>query len=786
MGTPAVGPSRRDYWIIALVSCAVLIYEIAIVRLLSVVLWYHFAFLAISLAMLGLGAPGVWFSLRAPGRGLLRLLLLASAAAIPLSTWIVVKLGEWLAPLPDPLSLAVLSIERNNLKIAIVALVVLIPLLCSGGAVCFLLMAASGKRIGRMYAWDLLGAAFGACLVVPLMKVVPTPQLLAALGFLPLAGVLLRERGRPGVAPLGLAGLILASLLWGEPYQVHYSKSYSETEFDLLYEKWTPTARLTVFRNVIWASNPELSFGWGMGKRFEPSSVEQLWIEQDASAGTPITRFLGSLDELDHLFFDVTSVGYQLRPPKRVCIIGAGGGRDILTALKAGAESVDAVEMNPSMIEVATGVFGEFSGDVYHLPKVRPHASEGRSFLTRTEREFDLIQISLVDSWAATTAGAYALSENYLYTVESMRLYWKRLAEGGVLSVSRWMYGPAHVEAARLALLAERALELEGLSEPRAHMALMQGDRVGTLLLSKSPFGAEEVATLDAIAAERGFRRHWPLPRGTRPGSLASVVLTEGPSKFEEKGLFLAPPTDERPFFFQNVRAFSSVSKKLGKLSFNDRAAVLPKLLLGSVALVTLALFFAPFLLAERIERYPFFWRGSSYFVAIGLGFMLVEIPFLQKFILHLGHPSYATTVVLSAILLASGLGSAAAAKLPAARLHRIRFLLPAIVMATSLLAVPICAATLGSSLGVRIAVGFALMCPLGFVLGFAFPTGMIRFGDGNRAWFWAMNGAASVMASVSTVALAAYAGLSGVMWMGAVCYLAACALLPHPRAKQP
>jgi hypothetical protein len=342
------------------------------------------------------------------------------------------------------------------------------------------------------------------------------------------------------------------------------------------------------------------------------------------------------------------------------------------------------------------------------------------------------------------------------------------------------MQGEMQMEGVRLALLAAAALEQEGIESPLDHLAILQGGYVATLLMSRDPFDAGTRERLDAIAAERGFTRHWPRGSGTPADSMVVDVLTAGPESLEARGLFLEAPTDDRPFFFQSVRAFGSVDGDLMKqIGINGAAGRLPRLLIATVLLLTLLLFFSPFLVSRPLERSPGFWRSSGYFLAIGAAFMLVEIPFIQRFILHLGHPSYATTVVLSTLLLGSGIGSAIASRTGIARILRLRWLLPAAAALVNLSAAPIIEASIGWPLAARVALCILAMGPLGFFMGFAFPTGMMRAGESDRAWFWALNGAASVLASASTVALAPYVGFSGVVWLGVAGYAAACLLIP-------
>ncbi|MBW2295788.1 MAG: hypothetical protein JRG94_26375 [Deltaproteobacteria bacterium] len=395
-------PDRRDYWSIFLVSCAVMLYQITLTRVLSVVVWYHFAFLTISLVMLGLGAPGVWFALARKPLRYLPALLLASGIAVPVSVMLVVKFGTEV-------------LINNALGIAFFVLPATLSL---GGVVCLLLMKASGAAITRMYGVDLLGAGLGAAVVIPLMHIIPTPLLAAGVGFLPLVALALY----PGVmrrASVLCILLLTGTLVQGDGFQITRSKEYDEKIVRPVYEDWSPIARITIFDESFHVLAAQKSgFSWGRGSKFpEGERFRQYWLEQDGSAGTPISEFSGDLSRVRHLLYDVTTVGYQLRPPRSVAIIGAGGGRDILSALLAGATDIDAVELNSHTIDAVSNRFGDFTGDIYHVPGVTAVASDGRSHLSHTDKTFDLIQISLIDSWAASAAGAFALAENSLYTV---------------------------------------------------------------------------------------------------------------------------------------------------------------------------------------------------------------------------------------------------------------------------------------------------------------------------------------------------------------------------------
>ena len=752
---------RGKHLAIALVAAAVVLLQVTLTRVLSVLVWYHWAFFSISLAMLGVGAPGVWFALRPPRPTTLANLLLASSLLVPAGVALIVGVSPWFGPYA-----------------IIFSLLALLPaFLCLGAAVCVLLLDAPGEAVGRRYAFDLLGACVGALLVVPLLTVVPTPQLCAGLGLVPLVAMVLVHPSRRWLA-LAVGLLLTVVVGSGQLYQLHHTKQYLEVGPKLtpVWLKWTPTARLAVFDNLI-PPGGEHGFRWGVGsKGLDVAAPQQYWLEQDGSAGTPITRFDGDLGKLGYLLFDVTSVGYQTTHPERVAIVGAGGGRDILTAKLAGARSIDAIELNGAIVAALRGPFADFSGGVYDLDGVHAIVGEGRSVLTRSDGGYDLIQISMIDSWAATAAGAFALSENNLYTLEAYRLYFSRLSERGMVATSRWMPAAAFgFEIVRLMVLVKTALEAEGVAAPLEHMALVQGGAVGTVLMSRLPFDAPRLGELSRLCAERGFLLVYPGGGGKLLAqALESPRLTVGQTE-----LRLDAPTDDSPFFFQALSPLSRVDPDFaGRLGFNAQSVLTLQQLMAVLALVTLVTFFAPFALRRWLGRGAGFWRGSLYFTAIGLAFMLVEVAWLGRFVLYLGHPSYATTVTLGAMLLGAGLGSMQSARLGVERLRRFGLLAAVLVVVLNASFAGIFAASIGWAWPLRVVVAVLLLTPPAFGMGLFFPLGMVRFGDRSKAWFWALNGAAGVLASVLSLALAMHWGFSAVAYLGAASYVVAWASL--------
>ncbi len=764
-------PGPRTWLAMSLIAAAVLIYEVAITRLLSVVLWYHFAFLSISIAMLGLGAAGAWLSLRSDrSSAVLEPALLIAGISMPLSVVVIVRARP-----------AILALGLGQAGwLSVLAVTMAVPMFALGTAICRLLLEARGKAVARMYGADLLGATAGALLVVPLLSWIATPRLLALTGVLPLASLGVMHGVRKP-AWIVCAGLTLLAALWGTPFEVGYSKLHSERgDFEPVHEVWTSTARIAVFDHPVFSPTPDIPWGWGYGARFEPRPAREMWIDQDGSAGTPIEHLPGAPEALEHLLFDVTSLGYQLARPARVCIIGAGGGRDIVTALALGARRVDAVELNAAIVALLRGPLAEFSGNIYGRPGVRAIVGEGRSFLTRNAAQYDLLQISLVDSWAATAAGAYALSENYLYTVEALRLYLQRLAPGGILSISRWTDRVQPFESVRLALMAQEALRQHGVRSPRDHLLFASGGNVGTLLIGQRPFDAAAVRALDRIADERGFVRHWPYDPQQPPQSLVPVALQTGSEIFVRSGIDVAPPTDDRPFFFQAEKMFQwgSEVEALPERDMNlDSVATLRHFLTILGALIV-ALFFAPFARRDkRPSRAPGLWIGSSYFLLVGAAFMLIELPWVQQSMLLVGHPSHAAAVTLAALLLGAGIGSSLAARMSTTTLGWLLLALPAAAALAVFAIEPVFRHALQYPAPLRVLIACVSFAAPGSLMGLALPAGFMRFGEEHKAWFWAVNGAASVLASVSAVALSIALGFRATTLIAVALYIAAAAL---------
>jgi hypothetical protein len=519
-------------------------------------------------------------------------------------------------------------------------------------------------------------------------------------------------------------------------------------------------------------------------------------MDIDSNAATVITAFEGNLEEVDFLKWDITNLAHYVRPEADVLVIGTGGGRDILSALAFEQRSVTGVEINGDIIDLVTGAYDDFSGHLAERPGVSFVHDEARSYITRTDDRFDLIQISMIDTWAATTSGAYVLTENSLYTLEAWDIFLGRLTPDGALSVSRWYYPNSPDEMYRLTSLATAALAKQGIAQPRDHIviaAYVPGEQekeipvgVGTMILSQTPFSAHDLEILREIARKMHFELVLT-PDLASDQTFARIVAGEDLDSLASSLLLnLAPPTDDSPFFFHMLRLqdiFAQGAMYLGTMAFNLGAVYTLGVLLVIVCGLTFLFIIVPLLLTtKRLQRgemrraVPLF----LFFAGIGMGFMLVEISQMQRLTVFLGHPTYGLSVVLFSLLLSGGIGSYLTNRVQAQviRSTLVRLSILLIVLLLAGLLTPLIIATFaGMTTAIRILVAVILLFPLGLFMGMAFPLGIKIASEQTSSltpWLWGINGATSVCASVFAVAISLNWGISVSFWAGLGCYVLA------------
>lgn len=640
---------------IGLVGAATLLFEILLTRIFSVTMWYHFAFVAISLALFGISASGVAVGL-APALARVDRALGISAFAFGVAIPVSFLVDQRIPFLPfDVAAGPGLRGSLQPYALFFLKFVVLsLPFFFSGLTIA-LAFLHSPTRSTHVYFGDLVGAGVGCCLVVPLLLAYSAPSGIFFSAALPFAAAALFfvRSGRRKSAVAAILGVCLAiggaatnerrgfaSIVRVKSYEREVG---TEVERPKIYERWHPVSRVAVHPLEVSTTNAD----WFYGRPAEMELPGMLEVTNDAGARTHIYPRL-SPEEYGRIFrLDLSDLVYSMIERPAVLVIGVGGGKDILAALSLGAKQVTGVELNPLMIDVVQERFGSFSGRPFDDPRVRIVIDEGRNFIASRPDRYDVIKISGTDTWAASAAGAYALTESYLYTKEAFHDFLSHLSPGGFLSVTRWY----PQESLRLAELAAAALRERGIEDPSTRLLLVRNEAALTLIAKNGPLTEQEVSQFET-AVQAAHLTLLLAARRARPSGLSGadeahqrIVLDAGfaadPGRIN---LNLAPPTDDRPFFFNLVSFRAARAGKFGAprgfvMQHGRALALLVGLL--EISLVVVALFvIGPWLLRRRSSQaVPARVRlqANLYFAALGFGYLLVEIPLVQQFILSSG-----------------------------------------------------------------------------------------------------------------------------------------------------
>ncbi len=793
-GSPSA--SRYTYAGLFLVAASMIMYEILLTRIFSVTMWYHFAFVAISIAMFGMtvGALIVFLLPQVFRIETVKVQLAASAVAFAILTAL-----SFLTQLSIPFLVhpSIIGLYAIALTYAVIS----VPFIAAGICIC-LALTRFPEKVSQLYAADLAAAGLGCVALIFVLQITDGPTavfVIATAGSLG-AWSFAADAGSRGLTRLAVVTTLLLGgfaaghtvLVWREFPVLRILWAKGGFEARPLYETWNSYSRVRVSGNP---DVPTPPYARSLSPAYPGDRlIRQLRMDIDVNASTQMIAYTGNDREVEHLRYDVTDGAYHIRKPRETLVIGTGGGRDLLAALAFGTPKVTGVELNGDIIRTANERFGDFTGHLDRHPSVAFVNDEARSYISRNPGQFDLIQISLIDTWAATAAGAFTLSENSLYTVEAWRTFLTHLTDRGILSVSRWHVEGRPDEIYRMVSLASAALVAAGVSTPADHIAVI-GTRpttlgttetvgVGTMLVSRTPFSAEERArareTADTLQFDLMLEPGAPadpiMAKLLTPGQMAEVVASHP--------VDISAPTDNRPFFFNMLRLRHIWKADLltaGKNQPNMAAVLVLGALLGTVIVLSAFCIVLPLLLTSREGVL----RGAApliaYFACIGLAFMLIETSQMQRLIIVLGHPTYALSVVLFALLISSGLGSYWTRNIPAERvasdgLRRLTWLLLALIVFG--VVTPMVTRSLESAeTPFRIAAAVALLFFPGILMGMAFPIGIKLASNRSERlmpWLWGVNGAFSVCASVLSVVIALGAGISAAFWAGALAYAGA------------
>jgi hypothetical protein len=715
-----------------LVTLSGLMFEIGLTRIFSATIWYHFAFVAISVALLGWGLGGftlhllrerIRMSLAKAG-----VLTLLYAAAIPLCLWLIVRVPFH----PD--------------RLVFYFVVSLLPFLLAGMALS-MVFALGRENAGELYFADLLGASVGALAVTALLSWLGGENAVLAVALAPLAASACFSRRLLPAAGVGIV-LVLAAVGLNERNGTFKIRS-APTKGMYQHMAARPATRVAL---TGWNAYSRIDAVTG----FEAPYLARLYIDSDA--WTNVLSWDGRLESVAPLRDWYRALPFKIAPREpETLVIGPGGGSDVLVALAAGSKRVTAAEMNPLMLQFVRH-FGAQAGNLYDQPKVRAILTEGRTFIRRTDQKFDVILLGFVDSWAAVASGGLSLSENHLYTVEAFKAYYDHLTPDGMLVILRW-----DVDVPRLVT---NAVALLGAEQAGPRVAVLFEKRGTPLdppqmifMLRKSPFTPAETAQM---------ADEWP---GVRPLIVPGRHVEEPYADLLAGRKTLArfvddyparvdPVFDDRPFFFARQKPWG--------LPGSMRTAFLEILL--PLVVLCLALLFAGRPREAKAARY---WGSIAYFASLGLGFIAVELALLQNLTLLLGHPIFTLSILLFTLLAAGGVGSYCSLRF---RMGRVCLAVAALGVVYAFALPAVVPALLSLELPARIGIAVLLVTPLGFAMGMPFPSGLRRTGLGlpEPPFYWGLNGILSVVGSLGTMVLAVTCGFQVAMLAGCACYVTA------------
>jgi hypothetical protein len=756
-------PPTRALVALGLVTATTLAFQVALTRVLASALAYHFSFLAISIALLGTGAGAlllyvrpVWFE-----RGALTdVLAMASAAYAVLLALTPIALVELDLRDTDGLD------TRFILSFAAMCAATTLPALAAGIVVA-LAIKGYAAHIGRVYAFDLVGAGAGALAIVPVLWVEEAPKVLAWLGVVAAAAALLfaasgaRVGGRAGRVSLGAALVSLVVIGASTRTELLELRPPQEpsASTEIVGDLWTPITRVTGY----------------VGERAEDFN---LVLYDRVYAPVPVVRG-DEIPDWTDLSLGPQSVAYRVAGDGRALVIGGGGGRDIYNALSEG-RAVDVIEINDGIRRIVDEEMGDVSGRPYSRDGVQTSVGDGRSILSRRDERYAVIHIGFTDTLSASSAQGFALTENSLYTVEAFDEYFDHLAPRGILAVTR-LRRLVGDEAIRATVLTLEALEDRGITDPERHVVVLRGrdifnEEFGTILARLEPFTEAELDAIRTLADERGegvafapggpYYEEWDeLARASSPGAFCKAYPLD-----------VCATTDDKPFFF-NMRRLSDIGDQDDRTGYIFEIDPIDMLLLtlGILSVLSVIGYALPLVLTRRESSRPTL-TSLLYFAAIGLGFLILEIVLIQRLVLFLGFPTYALSVVLFGLLVSSGIGAWLSS-----RVRDPRRLLP-IALATVVILVvisafglpPVLSGTIDQPFAVRVAVAIAVITPLGIGLGVPMPLGLGRFTalhPEGIAYAWGVNGVASVLASVLGVTVALFAGFTVASLVAAGCY---------------
>ena len=790
---------------IALISAIALSYETLLTRLFAIIQWHHFAYMIVSFALLGYGFSGTFLSLfRKPLLNRYETFFIINLILFGISLLVCFLSAQHI-----PFNAQEILWDRHQLWwLCAIYLLLMMPFFFVANAIALTMMANGGK-IPRIYAADMVGAGIGSALVIILLFYVMPGRLLQVLSILAIATTLvacleLHYAWRKPFIAAGAAILIL-SLLPGS-YQELALSPYKSLPLLLRIDGTrimeTRSSPLGLI-NVVESTITPLRHAPGLSLRANAEPPPQLAVFTDADNMTVINKVQNSNKPPSYLEYQTSAAPYQLPGAKRVLVLGAGTGNDILQAKAYNVTAIDAVELNPQMVKLVKKDYADYSGRLYQQPDINVHIAEARGFVSNSKQPYDVIQIALLDTFGASSAGLYALSENYLYTVEAFTEYISHLTDNGVLSITRWVKLPPR-DNLKVFATAVAALRDLGYMQPEKQLILVRSWQTATLLVKQSAFTQQDIENINRFCEKMGFDTAYipgiQAPQTNRFNQLrepyfynaAMAMLGDNADAFYEQYKFnVAPATDDRPYFFNFFKweLLNDIFKLKGQggMPLVEWGYIIMIAALIQAVIASTILIVFPLLLKKetRIKPDKTTLLCLLYFSSLGLAFLFIEIAFMQKFILFLHHPLYSIAVTLTAFLVFAGAGSQYSGYLR--RKFGYRFTIKLAVVSIIVLGLlynlalqELFERLLASSTAIKILVTAIIISPLAFFMGMPFPVALNYLSEKLPAlipWVWGVNGCASVISAVLAMVLAVHFGFSFVILIATLLYAVAALL---------
>ncbi len=751
-------PTLNRRWLffgIFLTSMSGLVLEIAITRIFSAAIWYHFAFVAVSVALLGLGSSGLFvqFRQRQIKENWAGNLTIFSAVGITAVT---------------PIALFVMHILSSHITYLPIFMGLFAVPFFFIGVIISAAFNAFATVAGKLYSADLIGASIGALLVILLLTVMGGEETTLAVGLIAAVAAVIfssvSKSKKKIMISLAFVGFAASLLFVNASTQIFSIQTDPYVQKDLpIYLRDHPGSHIV---KTQWNSFSRIDVVEGGSG--DEGLIAKIFI--DGGAGTNIISWDGNLVSRQDLSGWMQYLPFTMMENPKVLVIGSGGGRDVVAALVSGSKDVTSVEINPIIYHTVES-YGDAAGNVYHHQYVRSYIDEGRSFVTRSTEKYDIIYIPFVDTWASVSSGGLSVSENFLYTMEGFQQYYDHLTDDGKIVVVRWL-----IDSPRFVSSFTQLLEKNGVpqNEVYKHLIIVTANSyekdpsVTMVILSKAPFTDSEISFLSDSFSQKGYK---PI---LVPGQMAMVPyqdLLNG--KIDLKQFYdifptkVYPVTDDDPFF----------------LSFEKP---LPVILQG--------LLYASFIIVAIFLLVPFAWIRKSqeqiggirlsniipYFAALGVGFILIELSLMQKLILLLGNPATTLAILLFTLLVSCGAGSLVSARIMKNNTRNLIFVIAGISIIGTLYAgllQPFIYSVIAEPFELKAFIAVGVLAPIGFLMGMPMPTGMRVVKSYNPLyvpWMWAINGAFSVLGSVLAVTIAILQGASYALMLGISIYFIA------------